>query len=305
MMRALKAARMAFGLCLLGLLVWVVDFDQLALALHTARLGWIGVALALIVGATLLGALAMHMLISTDGEIRFTEFLPVYWTAWAVGLVFPGQVGDMASMAALLKRHRMPMSTTVGRSMADKLVSLALMICLAAWAVHGQRGFGLLLGGAAALAVFALLLYRQRARLARFGTGRVVNFVRAALAQTRALALRRPGLIAMNTLLTGVKIGLTGLGYWAMFRAFGFDQPQPFDVIPLVAISSLVAYIPISLNGLGTAEAAGIALFGTLGVSAPGVLASYLVLRALGLAVAWVPAALWLLLARPGRQAAP
>lgn len=305
MKRGLIAARVALGLCLLALLIWFTDVDKLIQTLHLAKPAWISAALLLIVCATLIGAVSLHMLISLENEINFVDFLPLYWTSWAVGLVLPGQVGDVASLAALLRRHQMAMSTTVGRSLADKLVSLGLMIVFATWAARAHPAFGALLGAIALMAGAAMLLYRHRGRLPQEKTMRVLDFARTAMGQTRALVLRRPGLMVLNLLLTVVKICLTGLAYWCMFRAFGFDQAPALEVIPLVAISSLVAYIPISFNGIGTTETAGIALFSALGVSATGVLASYLTLRALGLAVAWIPAGAWLLLVRPGLKAAP
>jgi hypothetical protein len=57
----------------------------------------------------------------------------------------------------------------------------------------------------------------------------------------------------------------------------------------------LVAYLPVSFNGIGTVELAGVALFGTVGVPAAAVFSGYMALRAMVLVIAWVPAGLFLL----------
>jgi len=116
--------------------------------------------------------------------------------------------------------------------------------------------------------------------------------------EAQLLIKRHPMLLGVNMGLTFVKIMLAGASYWYVFRALGYSDMRLIDVVPLVAASSLVAYLPISLNGMGTAEVAGIALFGSLGLPPSAVLTAYLALRVSVLILAWVPASLWLLFAR-------
>ena len=301
-----KLARPLFGIVLLCALLAFVDFARVGQALRSVAPAWVAAALAIMLAGTLIGAVAVHMLLNIEKRLPFRQFLPVYWTAWAVGLVFPGQVGDMATMATMLRSHNLSPEITLGRTLADKLVSLALMVASALWAVHGYSFFPLLLALCALGVAGAALLLRGRHRLPGrefFRRNKAAQFLAAALAEVARFSQAHPVLIAVNVVLTAVKIALTGTAYWCVFNAFGFHQTSPLDVVFLVAITSLVAYIPISFNGIGTAEAAGIAVFGTVGISPAAVLGTYLVLRALGLALAWIPAGLWLMLARPGNQA--
>jgi uncharacterized membrane protein YbhN (UPF0104 family) len=95
--------------------------------------------------------------------------------------------------------------------------------------------------------------------------------------------------------LTSVKIGAIGVAYWALFLALGFSEDL-FVIIPLVAASSIVAYAPVSVNGIGTVEAVGILLFSSVGIPETAVLSAYVTLRFLVLILAWGPAGLWLLI---------
>ena len=71
-------------------------------------------------------------------------------------------------------------------------------------------------------------------------------------------------------------------------------------MVPLVSACALVAYVPVSFNGIGTVEMAGVFVFGHLGIPGAGVLAAILCLRLIVIALAWIPASLWL--ARAGRS---
>lgn len=302
----LKLLRPVFGITLLCALIAFVDFARVGATLRNVEPGWVGGAVLVVLTGTLIGALAVHMLLNIERRLPFTAFLPVYWTAWAVGLVFPGQVGDMATMATMLRRHQLPPEITLGRTLADKLVSLLLMVLFALAAIRTQAYFPAVLGVVAVgvAAGLALLRWRHRLSALPFLTGsKAAAFMGAALAETARFARAHPALIAINVVLTFVKIVLTGTGYWCMFNAFGFPQSTPFDMATLAAITSLVAYIPISFNGIGTAEAAGIAVFGSVGMTPAAVLGTYLLLRSVGLASAWIPAGAWLLLGRRRAEA--
>jgi uncharacterized membrane protein YbhN (UPF0104 family) len=89
---------------------------------------------------------------------------------------------------------------------------------------------------------------------------------------------------------------LTGGAYWMAFSALGEKGHAFWAVTSLAMAAGLVAYLPISLNGIGTVEASGVAVFGILGIPPATVLAAYLVLRLLVFAVAWIPTAIWLLI---------
>lgn len=303
--RGAGAWRVVASLALLAALVWWVD--PAALAAHIATLRgphWLAAAGA-IAAATLLGAANLHLLLREHSGRPLREFLPVYWTAWAVGLVAPGQVGDLATVSALLHRKGIDWRGTLGRSLVDKVVSLLVMLAFTAaagvmlgrhWSWRLEPGVILAMLVVAALTALALALLSRsaRGRALMQHAGEVGG---AFLATVRA----RPGLVLLNAALTVVKIGLVGTAYWLVFRALGQAQVGWIDAIALSTAAGLLAYLPISLNGIGPVEAAGVVLFGVLGVAPGTVVAAYLVLRATVLLLAWIPAAL-LLAARPQRQ---
>ena len=68
------------------------------------------------------------------------------------------------------------------------------------------------------------------------------------------------------------------------------SPPAELPAITLCAASAgLVAYLPLSLNGIGTVELTGLTLFGALGLPPEKILAAYLWLRVATLAATFVP----------------
>lgn len=301
--------RVAFGLGLLCVLIVYVDPGKVATAVVSVDLGWLTVVALFLTFATLLGAANLNLMISRGGELPLWRFLPIYWTSWAFSLVVPGQVGDMLSLPILLKRHGLKWSSSLGRALVDKLMSLLVMAVLGLIGVSvyleaSWRWPELLLWGAlgAALLVLGLVLIMRHqsddnslfSRLKR-------GFVNTLLEALRTVRLN-PGRVVVNFVLTWIKVGLTGIAFWAMFRALGSDSADLLDVLPLMAASALIAYLPISFNGLGTVELAGIILFSTLGLDEPVIVSAYVMLRGLNMILAWAPASLWLLVSRRDTQ---
>lgn len=296
-----------FGLLLLAGLV--VHFDGRAVLLETLNvdLGFLALTAAAIGLSVTLGALNVYWLFAPRPEFSFRSFLPVYWTGWAVGLVVPGQVGDIASIGLMLKRRGIRSEVGVGLLLLDKMISFAVMVLYAVyglWSVSaglslGEDRLNLMLGMGLTVsaAVVAVRMLAPQSRVVLWA-GSVLRTVRRTVAEYPRLVLR-------NALLTVVKILLMGLAYFLIFYGLGVQGVGLVEVVCLAMASGLVAYIPISFNGIGTVELAGVFLFSQLGIAPPLVLAAYLSLRVTSLLAGWIPATLWIAGARRVGQSQP
>lgn len=293
--------RLVFGIVLLALLVWAIDPRQMLTSIAEVRIEYLVAAAGLVAAATLIGAVSIHLFFEPEDKLSFRSFLPVFWLSWAIGLVFPGQIGDVASLSALLKRRGIDWPRALARSLTDKLISFSLMLVFAGAALITLPGASWSVGSwwllALALAMMSVLYVGRKqlfARLAQHFPRGSILFVRTA-DETCSIARRHPGRIILNSMITVLKIALTGASYWFIFAALGYGDIGLWNVVCLAAASSLVAYLPVSFNGIGTVELAGVALFGTVGVPAAAVFSGYMALRAMVLVIAWVPAGLFLL----------
>lgn len=294
--------RFAFGIAVLVGLVLYFDVKEIFRPLATIQVKWVFASALLILCTTLISAVNRHIFINLERQITFRDFLRMYWVAWAIGLLVPGQVGDVAALGAMLKRKGMTWPESIGRSLADKVISFSIMLSLGLLGIF--RVASLQFGGAFWLVAAALLiivglfslLYINRKQLA-WATSIFVAIGKTWEEFYKA-CVHNPGKVILNAGLTLLGIGLTGAAYWSMFAALGHESSL-LELTLLMAACSIVAYIPVSFNGIGTVEAAGIALFGLIGLQAPAVLSAYLCLRLIVFALAWTPAILILMLPTP------
>lgn len=292
------------GFTLIGILIWYFGLKNIYAQLATLEARWVLTSVACLILSTCIGAINAYILLPQGIEITFPRFLILYWTAWAVGLVIPGQVGDVATIGVLLRKRVINIARIMGRVVLDKAISLVLMMVFAVFGIMSLPGLvvwhpGALLWIMLAIGVGVVVIHTQRQRLSQiFDAGRpglAGGIGRGADEFFRALR-HHSFLVAININLTVLKIGLTGLAYWAAFAALGHLELPWLQIAMLAIAAGLVAYLPLSINGFGTVEIAGIALFTQVGLPAVTVLSAYLLLRAIVYTLAWVPAGIWLLL---------
>lgn len=287
-------------LCGMGLLVCMIAWIGPTAVwdrLKSIDLVYLSVALAAIVAGTVISAINSYLICGASQVMTFFEYLRAFWVAWAVGLVVPGQVGDMLTLNQVLRRRGMPLSQSVARTSVDKIVSLLCALLVASQIFRlgdalvlqtlSWTASALLLGLIAFLALSLWLLHH----ISRFTFRRrwIVGAV-ATAAEVVRMVLVHPWLILLNVVLSLVKIGLTGLSYWLVVRGLT-GMFLSLTKVTIAAISSgLIAYLPLSANGIGTVEIAGTGLFGAVGLGVDIVLSMYLVLRLANVLLAWIPA---------------
>ncbi|WP_158753137.1 lysylphosphatidylglycerol synthase transmembrane domain-containing protein [Dyella sp. S184] len=284
-----------FGL-LAGMIAWagpVALWDRLRMIDPACLAG----AIAAIVAGTLLSAINSYLICGASQVMGLGEYVYAFWVAWAIGLVVPGQIGDMLTLNQVLRRRGMPLSHSVARTTVDKVVSLlcALMVASQIFRLgHASvlrslsAGAIILLAGMAAFAALSLWALHRMGRME--SKNRWVVGAIATAAEVVRIVITRPRLLVVNLVLSLLKVGLTGISYWLVIRGLSAAVP-PLQNVTIAAISSgLVAYLPLSANGIGTVEVAGAGLFGELGIGLDIVLSMYLVLRLVNILLAWVPA---------------
>lgn len=292
--------RLVLTLCgfalLAGMIVWagpIALWDRLRMIDPTCLAG----AIVAIVAGTVLSAINSYLICGASQVMGLGEYVYAFWVAWAIGLVVPGQVGDMLTLTQVLRRRGMPLSQSVARTTVDKVISLLCTLMIAsqifrlghAAVLHSlSAGAVMLLIGMAVFAVVSLWGLHRMGHAGR--KNRWVLGAIAAAAEVVRTVMTRPRLLAINLVLSLLKIGLTGISYWLVIRGLTAAAPSLQNVTIAAVSSGLVAYLPLSANGIGTVEMAGAGLFGEIGIGLDVVLSMYLVLRLVNILLAWVPA---------------
>jgi uncharacterized membrane protein YbhN (UPF0104 family) len=297
------------GLILLIGLLWFAGLEHVLAVLRGADPALIGVAVFLIVIATLLGAINSYMVAAADTGVRFLPYLGVYWLTWALGQVVPGQVGDLIGMGVFLRRRGLALPTAVGRLGVDKLISLFCTLALSAGLIAIfdaplPRIAGFLGAGIAALLLIAFLFALRWPAIGSYGDGWRAQLM-SGLREAHRVATTRPHIVLLDGLLTIFMLLAIGICYWVVLRALHSNTNGLVDVTIMANSAGLIAYVPLSANGIGTVETGSLYLFGLRGVSAPLVLATYLILRFANLLLAWGGAIFVLTLSRCRRPTPP
>jgi uncharacterized membrane protein YbhN (UPF0104 family) len=205
-----------------------------------------------------------------------------------MSLLIPGQLGD-ASQILLLRRYGFEVARSTAAYVIDKSLSLGMFMLIGAYGVMRFTGdvsigtaffvslAGMVLAAGLAFGVFAVaprtwLPQRLRDLWASFYTS-VSSFA------------DRPALVGLNAAISIVKWLVMAAMYYVAFAASGiFISFESAATIPVV--SSLVAYIPITIAGIGTMEWTAIGLFGSVGVSSVAVVSAYVIIRGVLIACA-------------------
>lgn len=288
-----RLLRLAVGLGLTALALWLADPIAVWNAGAMARPAWIGAAVALVALDRALMAYRWIVLIRTvAGPVPLSVIIRVFFVSSFVGTFLPS-VGADAVRAIGLARHTVSAADAAASVVMDRLLgvwSLLLVACVTLWGAQAaRRDAGVLVTlalTAAACAIAALILFSDSAAAAltraigtlpgarlRHATGRLLEAVRRYRHAWQSLANVTLGSV-------GVQI-LRIVQAYSLGMALGIGAPLStyFALIPIILI---VMLLPVTVYGLGTGQLAFVWLFGTAGVSDPQAFALSVLFVALG-----------------------
>ncbi len=129
--RAVKSIATVLGLLLLaGMVAWVGPAAMWERLRNTDPM-YVAAATGVILLGTVLGAINSFLICGASQVMGFGDYLRAFWVAWAVGLVFPGQAGDMLTLTQILRRRGVPLSLGFARTGVDKIISLLCALAVA------------------------------------------------------------------------------------------------------------------------------------------------------------------------------
>jgi uncharacterized protein (TIRG00374 family) len=301
---ASRLLRLVVAVGLTAYVLWSSDPAAVVDACRGARLGWIGAAIALVlVDRTLMALRWIDLLaaLTPGSRPRFAVVLRIFFVSSFVSNFVPSVAADMYRAYALA-RHDVHLAESTASVLMDRALGVLSVVIVAAVAlpfahvVLMQRGLalGLAVTMTGCLAA-GLMVFSERAAAAVVRISLAIP-VRALHRITAALtdAVRRYArhhaelarVLAMSVLVQLIRV----LQAWCLGQALGLAVPLAayFALVPIIV---LIIQIPITVNGLGTAQAAFAYLFVPLGAPAPQVFAVSVLFLALGI-IGTLPGAL-------------
>lgn len=274
----LLGAKVLFSLGLMAVLLARIPLGDVTAAVAGADPVWLAGAALALSGSNVLGSWQWSRLLHAAGiRIPFWKVCAYYHVGLFFNNFLPANLGGDIARVLDASRHAETRAAAVSTVLLDRilgtvaLAALALLTTLPAIdQFHLTLAYGALAGFFAVSVAVLWAVFHPRFL-------RALERVLAAVGLARLgphledLALRLAGFRERRRLLTGLfavalLVQVTRIGVHVLVaRALGLAIPLPyfFLFVPLLAV---VVSLPISLNGIGVREGAGVVLFGLVGV---------------------------------------
>jgi uncharacterized protein (TIRG00374 family) len=268
------------GLCT-AYVLWKIDLSRTGDVLKEADLGYLLLALVLMVVTILPMAWRWQLLLRAKGvHDRMPWLTRAYFVSYAAGQVLPTSIGgDAVRIYETARRHPGQGNTAAASVLLERAIGGAATLMLAAFGFvlavgHYDVGPYLWVEGIFVVAtiVFGFLLFSRRVRpllalgrpvLAPLRLDRIVARVYSALHSYRENVGVLLGVVAITLGVQAVRV----LAIWFSGKAVGIDlSPRPYYVMgPLLF---LVMLVPFTVNGLAVRESFFVSFLGGVGVDA-------------------------------------
>lgn len=275
---ALLAAKVLVSFVLFAWLFGRVDWSAIGPTLGHATPFWIMAAAALLLASHLLASYQWgRLLAAVDIELPFWKVAAYYHIGLFFNNFLPANVGGDLVRTLDASRAGSSRATALSTVVLDRLIgTVALGSVAVVTTIPALDHFGLAAAYAGVVAFFAVAVLMLRAVveprvlaalervLAGVGLRRLAPALGELAARLAAFRGRRRLLLSLFAVALGVQV--MRIGVHVLFaRALGLHVPTAyfFLFVPLLAV---IVSLPISLNGIGVREGAGILLFGLVGL---------------------------------------
>jgi uncharacterized protein (TIRG00374 family) len=274
----LLAAKVAVSVVLFAWLFRRVDWAAIGPALGHATPFWILAAAGLLFASHLLASYQWGRLLRAAGiELPFWKVVSYYHVGLFFNNFLPANVGGDLARTLDASRSGSSRATALSTVILDRLLGTVALGAIAVITTLPALGhFHLLVPYLGVLTFFAMAMVMLRAVLeprvlavlekvlSRVGLGRLSPALDELSGSLAAFRGQRPLLLELFAVALGVQV--MRIGVHVLFaRALGLSVPAAyfFLFVPLLAV---IVSLPISLNGIGVREGAGILLFGLVGL---------------------------------------
>jgi hypothetical protein len=275
---ALLTGKVLVSVALFAWLFQRVDWSAIRPTLGHAAPGGVLAAAGLLLASHLLASFQWGRLLAAAGIALPSWKVAAYYL---IGLFFnnflPANVGGDVMRTLDASRAGSSRATALSTVVLDRLLGTVAMGAIAVVTTIpalDHPGLAAAYGGVVAFFVAALLMLRAvleprflrviERGLAAVGLGRFTPALDELA--TRLAAFRGRRRLLLSLLVVALAVQLMRVGVHVMFaRALGLDVPTAYFLlfVPLLAV---IVSLPISLNGIGVREGAGMLLFGLVGL---------------------------------------
>lgn len=256
--------QLTFGLLILFTLFYNIGIGKIIENLSKINFPYLFLIILFMILNFLLSARGLLFLIRPfNSKAKFLHILDCSFKSFAYGAITPGKLGE-ASLIPLLKKKGLNYGRSSAIFIADKIISLFLFSALAIVGVFVMFGLNILFSFIGSLVLlsslfyFAFFSYAGR-RLIRKLLGKRATKFKEFHKTILLFAKKYKKELLGNFVTTLIRILTVAFTIKLILIALGSNIAL-LDAIYVKAITTLITFIPITINGLGTKEVSGVYL---------------------------------------------
>ena len=289
--------RATVAIVLTGVMLWQSEPRKVWAAAAGADLRLVGAAVALVLADRTLMAYRWLVLlrpVAGAGHLSLGAVMRIFFLSTFVGTFLPASVGGDAVRAVMLSREHVPAGASVASVFMDRMLGVLSVLLMAALGLVFARqlaGHPAILAALAVTfalcAVTALVVFsRPAAGMAGWVIDRIPSAIVTRVGRSLVDAIQIYATShheLLNVLASSIGVQLLRIVQaWLLGLALGITAPITAYAafIPLIL---LVMLLPITVNGLGTSQAAFVWFFAQVGVPSPPAFALSILFVALGI----------------------
>ncbi|MFH1225447.1 MAG: lysylphosphatidylglycerol synthase transmembrane domain-containing protein [Candidatus Diapherotrites archaeon] len=278
------------GIALFAAIIWLVGIDKIISAALSANPTMLLAAALILIPVALIQAFKWHYLIEKQklGEVSFFQALRWYFIGLFYGAITPAKIGSFMRISLLQKATGKPLGACSASVVLDRMLDVLSVALLAFFgavfflnAISGSvfLAFALLL----AALILALWLLTSRGKGAALLSALYAKLIpeklkpqASELFSSFRAGMPQRGALSFAFILSFISWVLIFTQTYIVALALGMGFEYAF-FIAAVAVSSIVALLPVTINGLGTSEAALIVLLSPFNAAPSAIVAMSLI----------------------------
>ena len=264
--------KLAIGIFIIGLLIKEVGTTNILTELKNTNPWYFLPYILIMIGTMILGAININILLKPiHKKIPTKKVIKYTLISWVLGMISPGKIGEFAIIRSIKKKENIEYGESLPVLIIDKLITALTLTPLAI------LGIIVIQGNTQTLWWTAIIILLTILGTTTILNERIRNLIKKYIIKDKAVKfknfstnfkkiLKNKEAITINTTLTLVKWILNFASFYFILAAFGI-QVELLPLLAIMAVTQIIALIPISISGLGLREASGAYLLTTLGIS--------------------------------------
>jgi len=263
----INTIKVLLGIAIIIILLRKIGVEEAIKEISKINIIYLITFVLIIIATQLLSAKCLQVLFKAlDKRIGIWKLIKYSSLAWVFALISPARIGELGVIAHTLKKEEISYKESITVLITDKLITAFTFFIMMSFMLSmkpiGKPFYQIVL--LILLTILAALFIKGRMKWARHlpweeKIKEITSSLRELKTKTKELFI--------NFVLTSIKWIILFVSMNILLMALG-QESKGIMIIPAMALTQILALIPISIGGLGIKESSGTYLLTLIGVTA-------------------------------------